>query len=159
VVPLEAVKLFMMPKASPPHTLQFMNSSLPTGTLSVEVPCRVTRTYPCGRNATTVETVTVATRGVITQAPVTASSVTYGPILPLEPIEPLPPATATCASNPVCYMVGLRTGNCCPAADGTYNACCAFCRLKPACASKAGSNPSAMCCPGVDNTLDECCSL
>jgi hypothetical protein len=139
----------------PGLTLQTVNATLQAVSITVRVPVNVKTTYVCGRSETTTTTAIITTDGCVVDSSVNLV-VTYGPSYPLAPPIVYPQATATCASNPVCSMLGVRTGNCCPDDQGVFATCCSFCAAKSNCTVYASSN-TTMCCPGSTNRWNPCC--
>ena len=88
-----------------------------------QVPVKVVTTFTCAQPTTTEDnTMTLTTTGaLVTQG--AQLTIEYGTSQPAYPDDVLPQANATCVSNALCALNGLRTGNCCPQTDGTYNAC------------------------------------
>ncbi len=144
-----------MQQQIPPLTLQLVTANASAGMVTVKVPVTVKTYYTCDKIDVKNTSAIIQTKGTVST---TASklNVVYGPQIPLDPPIVLPQANATCASNPVCSALGLRTGNCCPSDNGQYNPCCSFCILKPLCKDYAIDN-TTMCCPPRTNIWNSCC--
>ena len=141
-------------------TAQNVTAIATVGVLTTQVPVRIREIYRCkedGAESTVLQdnTIVAQTRGVLNLVS-SELKTEYGPSVPIDPQSIIPQANATCASNPVCRMMGIKVGNCCPRDDGVYNPCCSFCAFKPACTDWAVDDAS-MCCPSKTNIMNKCC--
>lgn len=87
-----------------------------------------------------------------------------------EPTTLAPAGPGACSSNPGCVAVGLTSGECCPAPDGTMLACCPLQPPAPVPTPPSGpeaclANPGCVavnltlgdCCPAPDGMMLKCC--
>jgi hypothetical protein len=140
----------------PGLTAQKVTASAVVAIITTEMPVIVNTYYTCNKTLTANNIAIITTQGTTTSTD-SNLMITYGVQIPLEPTPVYPQADATCASNPTCSNIGLKTGLCCPNAQGVYNDCCSFCAFKPGCEDYALTN-TTMCCPTRTNYRLKCCS-
>ena len=103
-------------------THQRLKLIVPRPHTHMQIPVQITTKYECGDDDSITHDVTMTSSGQMTS---TAADVRvdFGPGYPVYPDPSVPQANSTCASNPMCAFMGFTTGNCCPSANGVYNAC------------------------------------
>ena len=96
---------------------------IPICIIHPKVPVKVITTLTCDKPTTTDDNTMVltSTGALVTQA--NQLTIEYGNSQPAYPDDVLPQADATCGSNPLCALNGIKTGNCCPQDNGVYNQC------------------------------------
>lgn len=139
----------------PAMTMQEVNATATASTITTKVPVTIKTYYTCNKTDTKETYALIKTTGTLS-ATTADLKISYGPSYPVDQPFVYPQANATCASNPQCSNLGLRTGNCCPDSNGAYLPCCSFCAAKPACVDYAMDN-TTMCCPARTNVWNPCC--